>query len=112
MAVGEEDEQLAYQLFRASLRTPAPYGYGPADASNLSPTPTKLDLIRQQEFSRLNGQDASPQSRESGYGQHASSPQQQSTTYLDHAGSSLYSERQLEHVFEELRSVLLSNPHR
>lgn len=65
----------------------------------------KLDRIRQEEFSRLEAEGTS------GAGSLGSSDRER-TVYLDHAGSALYSERQLEGVFQELRAVLLSNPHR
>ena len=57
-----------------------------------------LDSIRQHEFTRL--------SATGGGGT------QQQQVYLDHAGSALYSEHQLDCAFTELRALLLCNPHR
>ncbi len=67
------------------------YGYGAAvaGASDCSSTRRVIDAVRQDELRRLHGQ-----------------------VYLDHAGSALYSERQLDDVFHELKTNLMSNPHR
>lgn len=81
------------------------YGYGPDATCSSSSTTTsprtsrRIDRIRAQEFARLRG----------GPHDHNAAP---ATTYLDHAGAALYSEQQLGCAFEELRSQLLSNPHR
>eukprot|EP00983_Pelagomonas_calceolata_P135325 1162143-Pelagomonas_calceolata.AAC.30 len=93
------------------------YGYGadsqaPAPSTTHVPTTTcKLDRIRHTEFSRLSRGGEYSTTNDDACGQ------QQPIAYLDHAGSALYSEKQLERVFEELRagchelsaSTLLSN---
>jgi len=113
------ERQLAYHC----LQFPC-YGYGCESQLLLGLPHTtacpphftcKLDRIRQEEFSRLeqHHSTSAPGLSNKGSGAKPGGPErQQHTVYLDHAGSALYSERQLEEVFQELRSVLFSNPHR
>ncbi len=114
--VGEE----AIELEHFILNCPE-YGYGSvgpksdphlvpatarAEALHHSSQVRRLDHIRHAEFSRLG---CCSKSGTNGTGD---AHNQEPTAYLDHAGSALYSERQLDAAFQELRGVLLSNPHR
>ncbi len=99
---GEEDgteQHLAACGYGYGCSTAADGGVGDGAPPTRTGRPKKervIDLVRRTELTRL----------------HPSERHPQGVTPLDQAGAALYSERQLQQAFDELKASVLSNPHR
>ena len=65
----------------------------------------QIDVIVEQEFKRLKGKKKNQ--KKCGFGIHSNDQDQ---IYLDHAGSTLYSEKMLDEIMLSLKSNLFANP--